>query len=356
MVIQKLKIREDCRRDGLAATFLLDGEAISHISNAFSGSIINIGYPSICDEEYNACKEILEYNKDNTNSEFAVVGHARKTHLISMNNLLESYPNASANIWMPTSDYFIKRTINIDPNKIIYETCNLVNYWNKINGKKHFDVALTDITASEDGIERRLNEWGRALFDVNVRNIILCDTRGIATPESLNTLLGKIDLPKERLEFHPHNDNNYAKENVTIALNHGIYRIGTAIYNSSERQNMLDPRDLVSNGLNYNHEAFLAFEQDFKNKIGDPNEILKKVYGDNVITTGTQYRLRNRDPNLKMVFGVTSDTFILSKMLGLSIEEVTSPYLQHLKNKLLYERKKLALNQSELKQILHLKK
>lgn len=353
---QEIKIREDCRRDGLAASFLLDGEAIAHISKAFPGSIINIGYPSVCDEEYNACKEILEYNKDNTNTEFALVGHARKTHLISMNALLESYSNASANIWMPTSDYFIKRTININPKRIIDETCNLVNYWNSINGKKHFDVALTDITAPETGIEKRINEWGRALYDVNVRSIILCDTRGIATPEFLNNLFDKIDLPRERLEFHPHNDNNYAKENVSVATNHGIYRIGTAIYSASERKNMLDPRELISKGLNYNQEAFMDFEQEFKNKIGNYHEVLEKVYGTNIITTGTQYRLRDRDPNLKMVFGVTSDTFILSKMTGLSTEEVSSSYLQHLKNTLLYENKTLALNQNELKQILHLTK
>jgi hypothetical protein len=75
-----LKIREDFRRDGLAANFLADKEIMKYDALAFPGNIINVGYPAICSEEKRAVKNILE-NLKKLDIEMAVAGHALKSHL-----------------------------------------------------------------------------------------------------------------------------------------------------------------------------------------------------------------------------------------------------------------------------------
>ena len=74
-----MHVREDFRRDGLAANFLADSELINIVSNILKGSKINIGYPAICDQEYQICSDILK--NSNNNAELCVVGHAREEHL-----------------------------------------------------------------------------------------------------------------------------------------------------------------------------------------------------------------------------------------------------------------------------------
>jgi hypothetical protein len=108
-----MKVREDFRRDGLAANFLADGELVNIVAKVLPGSKINIGYPAICAGEYRSCEEILT-TADNPVTELCVVGHARDDHLKKMSQIIEGYENVSANSWMPISDYFLAQTVRVD--------------------------------------------------------------------------------------------------------------------------------------------------------------------------------------------------------------------------------------------------
>jgi hypothetical protein len=57
---QKLIIREreDFRRDGLFANFLVDDEIMVLVARAFPGSILQVGYPAICNMEREMCRKI----------------------------------------------------------------------------------------------------------------------------------------------------------------------------------------------------------------------------------------------------------------------------------------------------------
>ncbi|MCX7615953.1 MAG: hypothetical protein N2Z68_00955 [Patescibacteria group bacterium] len=115
---QNLTIREDFRRDGLAANFLADRILMEYDAKAFPGSIINVGYPAICSEENKMVRDILHDLKE-LNIESAVVGHALKSHLDIMAEVIAPYRNASANFWVPISIDFISRTLKKIPKRFL---------------------------------------------------------------------------------------------------------------------------------------------------------------------------------------------------------------------------------------------
>ena len=179
------------------------------------------------------------------------------------------------------------------------------------------------------------------------RKVIICDTRGIASPHSMTGLLKEIKDNIFNVEFHPHNDNGMAINNIKTAVYHGIEGIGTAVFGSGERGTMIDPRTLVRRyHLPYDKTEFLKFERAYKELIESLNEP-ENIFKHTTIITGTQYRLWNRDERFDIKFGVTSDKYVLSKLLGLNVKNIPDEMLHFMKNRL-YEEKRRMYNSNEL--------
>ena len=344
-----VSIREDFRRDGLAANFLADAELIRYTAESFPMARINIGYPGICNSEYRACEDILTGNQD-VSAELCVVGHSRRDHVNIIGQLAQLHKSASANIWIPCSDKFIAATIGLPPTEVLENTKRMIDYWNAQYGARPLDVALADCTTEEPDLQERVVNWAEALLHHGARNVIVCDTQGVATPDAIHALFTKFDSGlMQRIEFHPHNDNGLAIENSLVALHHGVRYIGTSIYRGGERRTMLDPRSLLLYGLQFDPQSFAKFEKRYHQLIGNPDAVLDTIFGNNTIVTGTQYRLRDRDPSLRPLFGVTTDSHIVSSMLDIPPEEVSQSLLAQLKDRFLYEGKKLFLTAEELR-------
>lgn len=211
-----INVREDFRRDGLAANFLVTPRTIGLLSNAIPSSKINIGYPGICSEEYAACKKILDSNLDSS-AELCLTGHARLDHIKIMSKLIENHSNSSANIWIPISDYFIKNTFNMKPEEILKDVVSLIDTWYTMSNHP-LDLALTDITANESDLISRLDLWTNKFLDKGIRKIILCDTRGIGNPIDMRKIFSQLNKYSDSLEFHPHNDLGRAKQTCNIIL------------------------------------------------------------------------------------------------------------------------------------------
>ncbi len=331
-----MQIREEFRRDGLAATFLVEKELFKMYSSAFpKGTRFNIGYPSICEEEERVCLEILEIPRDDI--EFCLVGHARKFDLDIMSKLLSKQENASAIIWLPASTQSASRILNCNIDTIwsIAEKC--IKYWRK-KSSKPIDIALTDVTSKEPGIMNRVQTWVSELLRLGYRDLILCDTKGIGEETFLNSLFRGI----ESFEWHPHNDNDNAINSVQLALQNGVSGISTSLFNCSERMNMLDPR--IFPNIEIDKQKIFDFTKAFGNQFGEIEEIRNKVFGHNTFITGTHYLLWGGNKNPDIIFGATTNKELASKILG---KNITSKELRLLKNELLYKRKSIFLEANE---------
>ncbi|MBU1199470.1 MAG: hypothetical protein KKF46_00945 [Nanoarchaeota archaeon] len=327
----------------MAANFLADETMIKLASEVLPGSKINIGYPAICESEYEMCSRILKHASSDI-TELCVVGHAREDHLEKMAEVIKEGHNVTANSWIPISNYFLNETVKVSPKNTFNGLKTIIQKW-KQKSENPFDIAFADCTSCEENLPQRIYEWTDYCLNNGVRNVIICDTRGIGIPEQMEDLFSKLKVFGNQIEFHPHNDNGYALENIALALAQGIETIGTSFYGAGERQSMIDPRGLVRFGLSFDECKFNEFEKKYSETIGDPVEIIRAVYGLNVIVTGSQYRLRRRSQNLKMKFGVTSDIYILSKILGRKID---SGELSEMKDLFLYTQKNIVLSPEQL--------
>lgn len=316
----------------------MDQHEMSLLADAFPNAILNIGYPAICAEEKAACDRIL-FALQNKPIEAAVVGHAQIHHLKIMSELVNKTQNSSANFWIPFSDYMISQTVRKSSSEILAQTKELLKYW-KSQSDRPIDLALVDATAREPKLRERLNRFYQELMPSGVRNFIICDTKGHANKKSLVHLL--YDLRKmPNLEYHPHNDNGQAFENIGSLVALGVSGIGTGVFGQGERGTMVDPRLLIAEyELEYSPPAFEKFELAYNELISsldEPEQIFKKK----MVITGTQYRLKARAPSIRTVFGVTSDRYILAKNLGIKKEEVEVAFFEFLKNGLYKERKRV---------------
>ena len=326
------------RRDGLCLNFLMDQDEMSLLADSFPHSIINVGYPAICAEERKACERILSALQDKP-VEGAVVGHAQISHFKIMSELVNKTLNTSANFWIPFSDYLIARTIRKNPKELLENTKELVRYW-KSQSNRPLDIAIVDVTAKEHQLRERLNIFYNELMPLGIRNFIICDSKGHVDKKSLVHLV--YDLNKmDNLEFHSHNDNGQAQENIRILVSLGIIGIGTGVFGHGERGTMIDPRLLIAEyGLGYNSAAFEKFESKYNHLIKSLNEN-EKIFKKDMVVTGTQHRLWGRDPTIQTVFGVTSDKYILAKNLNIKREEIQEDFFEFLKNGLYTERKRV---------------
>jgi len=345
-----IKIREDCRRDGIAANFLIDASMMKTLAEALPTAIIDVGYPSICSSEEKRVAQILEALKE-TNVESAVYSHAMRSHLDQTGHLIAPYRNASACFWIPTSDHFISQTLaDWKPEDVLNNAVSLVEYFTKQYGKP-VDVALTDTTRAESGLEHRLAEWSSRLSDAGARSLIVCDSLGIGNREIAERLFDAIRARYSGLlEFHGHDDNGTALDQVKVAVEHGSPIINTALFNASERGTLVSPQRLLQAGLNFpcDQERLATFVTEFEHKIGNPQEIVRLLYGPSTIVTGSQYRLRDRFADPKLLFGVTSDRFIYRKMTGSTApDDVVRQEMERLKNSL-YQQGKVCFDEREI--------
>ena len=351
--MRTLNVREDFRRDGLAANFLSGSETIASLAEAVPGSVINIGYPCVCTAEYEACRRILTENK-NSQAELAVVGHATRAHvdaLISLTSVTSGEPRTSANIWIPTSNRFIAQTFRTQPESVLSRAVELTKYWTQ-HSDRPLDIAFADATSPFDTDVDRLNTWSESLLDAGVRRIILCDSRGDTEPDHLENTLSKLTTPIERLELHPHNDSNHGLDNAKLAKEYGMGMVGTAAFGAGERLSMLDPRSLIPLGVEMDEDAFERFVNLYRSDNPNHKQVLETIYGRHTVVTGTQYRLRQRDTALRPLFGVTSDRYITSAISGLPQEMIPTSVLDEIKAEELYHKRKHWLEPDELKDAL----
>lgn len=343
----KIFIREDFRRDGLCMNFLVNENLMDLVAKSFPGSIINIGYPAVCSEERKMCEKITEKLSRN-NIETAVVGHALPSHLEIMSQIANSAKNTSANFWIPFSDYMIGQTMKKEPKEILGHAKHMAEIWAS-SSNRPLDVALVDSTSGEEGLRERIKEFYYELKDSGVRSIIACDTKGKATTKRLTDLLIDFRETNANLEYHPHNDNGLALKNIETVVSLGVRGIGTGIFGHGERGTMVDPRDMVAKyNIPYNPKQFSEFKKNYKELISSLNERLP-TFTKGTIVTGTQYRLKGRNPDLETKFGVTSDKHILAKTIGIESLEIQDNVLEMIKNDLYRERKRILLRE-ELKE------
>ncbi len=337
-----IRVRDDTRRDGLAANFRLGGEALTQLGHAFPTGILNIGYPNASSAERDACERILTtYTGE---AEPALVSHARDDHLEELAHLTSHHPRATANFWLPASIHFIRQTLREEPAAVLARGLRLVRKWQEMN-ERPLDIALTDCTADEPELPARVAYWTTALLEAGARDIIICDSRGKGDGEIVRAIAHSIRAEdRARIEYHPHDDNGNALSAVCAAISEGITTIGTAMYGSGERCSMLDPRRLP--GLVYD-VAFLAkFEQRYRQEVGDPDAVLEEAYGNGVMITGTQDRLYGREPGRILRFGATSDCFLASTLLKRAIGPAELDALK----RALYDGKSTTLTAEELRE------
>jgi len=322
-----IQIREEFRRDGLAFNFLVGEKFMAEVARAFPGAILQVGYPAVCREEQEVCRRILSELKD-TDVEPALAGHPKIEHVALMGEMLKPYPNASANIWIPVSDYLIKRTFNRKPAEVLDRAIELIQYWHKNYAPNPIDIALADATEKEAGLVSRIALFSKKLHEAGARSVVICDTKGQANPGQLTQIFQSIaDVDSSRFEFHPHNDNGLGVENVKIAIESGVSVIGTALFNAGERFTMIDPRTLISHGFPIvsNNPILDQIESLYQNEIGFTPVEIKNKFNHHTFITGTQYRLFDRIWPAKLLFGATSDNFILNKMLNLRFLNIIPP-------------------------------
>jgi hypothetical protein len=346
----KMKIREEFRRDGLAANFLADPEMMKLAADTFPGCMLSIGYPAVCTEEKLRVKEILQ-KLNNPMYNMAVYCHARKDHLDEVGKLIEEHNNASVCFWIPISEKFINNTLKKEVDDVIHEAISLVNYF-KSKFRNRIDVALADTTLDEDGLPERVAKTTKLLHEAGVSSVIICDTRGIATVECIENMFKKIRQESSgEVEFHPHVDNGVENTFKLIdkVVDYNVTTINTALFRSSERGSLISPEDLLDHGYAFEHDKdnLEKLKNEYRNKIGTPLEIIEAVYGKNIIATGSQYRLRDRFDDATLIFGVTSDKFILAKMLDVPLEEITDNFLDSTKGQL-YKNRKIFYTKEEL--------
>ncbi len=345
--MNKVSIREDFRRDGLCMNFLVNSKMMSHLAKAFPYSIFNIGYPAICSEEAKLCKEIT-LNLSSLPIETAVVGHALKSHIKTMANISNLANNTSANFWIPFSDHMINKTLKITSSQLLDHTVRMVKSWKHLS-ERPIDIALVDATAEEENLDKRLQIYFETLKGAGVRSIIICDTKGIANISKLKKLFSLIKADIGKIEFHPHDDKKQALNNTNALIMMGVKRIGTAIYGYGERGSMIDPRILVEKyNLKFNQSDFDKFEQEYKKLILSLKET-EPIFTSDCIITGTQYRLWGRNSKKTIKFGITSDKYILSKIVNIKIASISDSLLSYIKD-CMYKDKKRTYSKNELLQ------
>ena len=320
------------------------------LARSLPSSRINIGYPGICAAEARMCRSILTALAD-LPIEQAVVGHCCIRHLRLMSRLVNAVPNSSANFWIPVSDIAISR---VCPNKsardIIQAALSAVTFWRSLSNKP-IDVALVDAVGSESHCLQRVVRIVALLHRYGARSVIICDSRGTATPEHVELLMAALPCSLAEVEFHPHDDSGHALASAEAACRHGASHIGTSALGLSERHNMLDPRSLLPRlDIPFDDRSFARFERHCTVELSDvPGR--RELLAPSTVVTGTQWRLAGLKSDACLRFGVTSDRLMAAELTRIPISEITRRHLRKIKDQL-YARCRAVLPASELKALL----
>lgn len=339
-------IRDDFRRDGIAATFKVSMTLYHKYLSAFPpGTRINIGYPSICKQEYSKCSEILNLQRSEE-VELSTVGHARAYDLKIMEELLRGHPNISANIWIPSSDFACNSILNSKAEDVLKTAIDSIEFWKKKTDIP-LDIALTDITNdSEINLGQRVIDWHEKLMNAGYRSVILCDTKGVGNIERLRLIFGNIG----DFEWHPHDDEGLAKSTTKLAIELGATHVGTSFLKCSERMNMLDPRDILKNKRSI--KLLNDIVDNFHSEVSEILDLRDIVYGKNTFVTGTHFKLWGKKTiGNTFFFGVTSDSQLFKLMTG---EDVSSTRIANLKDQLLYNGETSFITQDELHKLVQI--
>ncbi len=181
-----LKLREDFRRDGLAATFLTDAMMMKSLVRSFPDSLINVGYPALCTRELLACKKIIKALSVFP-VELAVVGHACHAHLKHLKEAADCASNTSVNVWVPCSSLMIAEISKSGIASFVDSCVKVVGDWTS-SCSTPIDVALVDCMSREDGLFERVIVMAERFLLAGCRRVILCDTMGKVLPKELSKL------------------------------------------------------------------------------------------------------------------------------------------------------------------------
>lgn len=330
-----IKIREEFRRDGLAACFRADPILISLYLNCFKVKIINVGFPSIGEKEREICRNIIDLNAVlYPDVEFCLSGNPYEVDLTEISRIINKYPKTSAAIWLPVSDHFLKA--GWAPDTIIKKIEFLIDFW-KGKSQRPIDIALADITDNNEGVKDRIADWTSRIFSAGARNIILCDSRGIGTTDNLEKLFSSINKDfYSRIEFHAHNDNNEGCNNIKFLYDRfNIKQFSSSLFGLSERGTLIDTQELRHPT---SEKAFNSLEKYFRSSIGDQEAIIKTVYPKGNVLTGAQYRLFDQNDSLSLGIGVTSNREVAQKVLK---RNISNDELSYLKDLLLYNKSEI---------------
>ena len=345
-------LREECRRDGLAANFRMSAQTMRYLARAFPGNVIAGGYPAICSAEQTRCYTIAEA-LSSEDCEVAFVGHAQIDHLQVIYPIVQRAPNTSVTIWIPASDYACFRMLSMMPNSVLKLAIRALTWWKKHSEDIPIDVSLVDSLTQEKGLDTRLRHWIPALLAAGARRAILCDTRGQATCTRLKHQLKELrEQDPDCLELHLHNDAEQAVRCTRIGLSLGVRRIGTAVYSLAERGTLCDPRRFLSDGLRFNEHAFKLFEQSYKKEVGTPEKVRSTVLARALILTGARLAMQGNVDGLVLGFGVTSNSAVAKALLGGQENRASDKMLMLAKNKLYSSSDRFYYNANELRRFL----
>ena len=312
--------------------FLMGADMMIELSKALPGSIINIGYPAICLSERKACQLITQKLSD-IDIETAAVGHAHIDHLPFLESVASCAQNTSVNVWIPCSQRMIHESTNL-PETIFLQSCiQAVKLWADSKSIP-IDVALVDSTSVERGITEKVLRLSQALLENGCRRIIIADTLGICTSARTRSILNALAKQKIPFEFHGHNDFGKLSANMQAAADCGACGLGTAAFGYGERSTMADPctvsKEFGITFKNFHYETFSQMHKDYLNRYPKSKSLLNP----NTITTGAQLRLRSKEPNKELLFGVTSDRKIAAKMLEIPSDAVSADKLRSIKDEM----------------------
>ncbi|QTH64541.1 hypothetical protein J1N51_03445 [Psychrosphaera ytuae] len=308
------KIREEFRRDGLAAHPQLCGEHYKHLVETFSGARFNIGYPSISKGQKAKCLDIIEqcYGTE----EMCVTGVASRESLDILISTLNDYTRfTSANIWIPSSERLSKRLLGCDLESIKIQLKELIAYWSSQLSSVPIDLALVDSISDEVGwIENSTNIASFAL-QIGFRSVILCNSLGTNfDPEKVIEITSKVKQFGE-CELHIHADSFEENKVRELALACKVDFVGTSLARASERGTLPDSISFHSQPNLDSLDDFLkSYERDFGNIYSRVSSIFCKEK----ISSGAQYLLQD-SPSKNLLFSICSDRRIVEKMINIRL-------------------------------------
>lgn len=340
-------MREDIRRDGLAMHFLMDGDAMLPLASAIPSAIINIGYPAICGEELQVCQRITRALARSP-VETAVVGHASARHLGALEAVVSCAENTSANVWVPSSRQLARQMSSIGPDELVLSCVDAVRQWATTHATP-IDVALVDASAEEDGLLDHVLWMAEQFSLAGCRQIIVGDTMGIGTPESLSPIFRGLNEMHIPFEFHGHDDGGCVYANIVAANNEGAVGVGCAALGLGERSTMPDTAHVAEIlSLPFDAVAYAEFSTVHAQYRAD-NPGCEELLNPRTVTTGAQLRLRKGGMGTRLLFGVTSDRRVLGEILGIEPRLTTPELLRTIKD-WMYRERRCYLTEPELRE------